>query len=82
MMAYRSSEHETTGMTPNKLMLGREVCTPLDLAFELPREEMSIPVNKWVWELQERLETAHQMVRQNTGNALQRQKRIHDTRQL
>jgi len=80
MMAYRSSEHETTEMTPNKLMLGREVCTPLDLAFELPREEKSIPLNKWVWELQERLETAHQMVRQNTGNEMQRQKRIHDKR--
>ena len=36
MMAYRSSMHETTGMTPNALMLGREVSTPLDLMFELP----------------------------------------------
>ncbi|CAG2253632.1 unnamed protein product [Mytilus edulis] len=28
MMAYRSSQHETTGYTPNRLMLGREVSTP------------------------------------------------------
>ena len=33
MMAYRSSEHETTGMSPNILMLGRAVSTPLDLMF-------------------------------------------------
>ena len=31
MMAYRSARHETTGFTPNKLMLGRETATPLDI---------------------------------------------------
>ena len=31
MMAYRSADHETTVCTPNRLMLGREVTTPLDL---------------------------------------------------
>ena len=35
-MAYRSTEHETTGMSPNMLMFGREVSTPLDLVYELP----------------------------------------------
>ena len=34
MMAYRSAEHETIGMSPNMLMFGREVSTPLDLMFE------------------------------------------------
>lgn len=33
MMAYRSVEHETTGCSPNYLMLGREVSTPLDLMY-------------------------------------------------
>ncbi|CAG2214803.1 unnamed protein product [Mytilus edulis] len=32
MMAYSSSQHETTGYTPNRL-LGREVSTPLDLIY-------------------------------------------------
>ena len=36
MMAYRCTEHETTGMTPNMLMLGRETSTPLDICFEMP----------------------------------------------
>ena len=31
-MAYRAAEHETTGNTPNYMMLGREVTTPLDIA--------------------------------------------------
>jgi hypothetical protein len=29
-MAYRAAEHETIGITPNYIMLGREVTTPLD----------------------------------------------------
>ncbi|CAC5405631.1 unnamed protein product [Mytilus coruscus] len=35
MMAYRASEHETTGQTPNSLMLGRELSTPLDIMYEI-----------------------------------------------
>ena len=43
MMAYRSTEHETTGMSPNMLMLGQETTIPLDIIYEMspclkPRE--------------------------------------------
>ena len=31
MMAYIAIEHETTGMSPNMFMLGRETSTPLDI---------------------------------------------------
>ena len=34
--AYRSSEHETTGFTPNYMMLGREVSVPMDIQFGFP----------------------------------------------
>jgi transposase InsO family protein len=36
MMAYRATEQESTGCTPNMMMLGREVETPLDMMFEQP----------------------------------------------
>jgi hypothetical protein len=36
MMAYRSAENETTGFTPNYLMLCREVSTPIDIMYEIP----------------------------------------------
>lgn len=78
MMAYRSSEHETTGFTPNRCMLGREAATPLDLIYEMPSSIKSIPLNQWVWELQESLETTHSTVRQYTGQAMRRQKKYHD----
>ena len=55
MMAYRSSDHETTGMSPNKLMFGCEVSTPLDLVFELPSHVKPMPNNQRVWKLRERI---------------------------
>ncbi len=81
MMAYRAAEHETTGLSPNMVMLGRETTTPLDILYEMPPPITPLPANKWVWELKERLETAHRFVRQNTGQAMLRQKRYRD-RQL
>ena len=46
MMAYRASEHKTTGMTPNKLMLGRETTTPLDIIYDMPPVMKTIPINQ------------------------------------
>ncbi|KAK3083081.1 hypothetical protein FSP39_013432 [Pinctada imbricata] len=62
IMAYRSVEHESTGCSPNYLMLGREVATPLDIAYEMPTSLKKTPSNQWAWELKERLETANNLV--------------------
>ena len=78
MMAYRATEHETTGLTPNMCMLGRETTCPLDIMFEMPPPVKNIPHNDWVWKLQEKLESAHKLVRQNTERGMKRQKRYHD----
>ena len=39
MMAYRSSVNETTGYTPNMMMLGRDLTVPLDIQFANPLDE-------------------------------------------
>jgi len=39
LAAYRASPHESTGFTPNRLFLGREVRMPLDLLLDLPEDE-------------------------------------------
>ena len=80
MMAYRSAEHETTGCTPNAMMLGREVATPLDVMFEMPATASAVPQNVWAWELKQRMEEAHTAVRQHTGQEMRRQKRYHDAK--
>ncbi|XP_061170903.1 uncharacterized protein LOC133180378 [Saccostrea echinata] len=36
MMAYRASQHESTGYSPNMLMLDRETATPLDIIYNMP----------------------------------------------
>ncbi|CAG2205381.1 unnamed protein product [Mytilus edulis] len=76
MMAYRASEHDTTGQTPNRLMFGRESTTPLDILYEMPPSIKGIPQHKWAWELKERLEDAHSFVRQRMPGEMRRQKRI------
>lgn len=80
MKAYRSAVHKTTGYTPNFLMLGRETTAPLDLMYELPGNLKITPKYQWVWELQERLEEAYSIVRENIKQALAmcRQKTYHD----
>ena len=77
-MAYRASEHETTGLSPNLLMISRETTTPLDIALEMPPSIKPVPTNQWVWKLQDRLESAHRIVREHTGKLINRQKRYHD----
>ena len=79
MMAYRAAEHETTGVSPNVMMLGRETTTPLEILYEMPPRIKSVPVNQWVWELQEAMESAHKYVRTYTGKSILRQKKLHDT---
>ena len=78
MMAYRSTEHETTGLTPIMCMLGRKTTCPLDIMYEMLPAIKNIPQSLWVWKLQENLEMAHTKVRQNISDNMKRQKRYHD----
>ncbi|XP_062621185.1 uncharacterized protein LOC134282810 [Saccostrea cucullata] len=75
IMVYMASVHETTGYTPNYLMLGRDVST-LDIIFEMFRLGQHIPKEKWAWELKETLEKAHKHVRENIKTAMVRQKKV------
>jgi len=52
MAAYRASVHESTGYTPNKLFLHRELCMPLDLVLEecLERPDGSTSYHEYVRE--------------------------------
>lgn len=72
MMAYRSAEHKSTQFTPNMLMLGRETTLPLDLQYEMPEHMKEETPNEWVWILRERLERAHNVVRQHIEDAMNR----------
>jgi hypothetical protein len=78
LMAYRSTVHDSTGVSPNRMMLGREVTLPLDLMFGCPPAEMPKDSVEYVAELEESLEKAHAYAREKLKKAAERQKRIHD----
>jgi transposase InsO family protein len=78
MAAYRSTPHSTTGETPNRLMLGREVTTPLRLlAPAAPDEEKKQP---WIESLHENFAEAHSRVQDQIEKSQRIQKQSYDSR--
>lgn len=64
MAAYRSSTNESTGITPNMMMLGREVKTPLNIIFGYNQpEEISVSFGDYVSQLRHRMRLAHEICR-------------------
>ena len=83
LMAYRSSEHETTRFSPCMLMLGREVTLPVDLLYgQYPQSEEfkdeNLAFNKYVEDLQKRMWKIHDKARANIIKASEKQKRSYD----
>ena len=78
-MAYRSAVHTTTGYTPNRLMLGRELPFPSYLYARLP---LSRTVNTYYPHYVNKLESDLLMIYEQTRKHglvhYQRQKREHD----
>jgi len=81
--ALRASVNRSTGFTPNKLMLGREVNTPASLMFPL---EGSKPKNQdpedFVVRLTSGIQEAHDTARRTLKSSLKRMKRNYDLRIL
>ena len=80
LMAYRSSKHESTNMTPNMMMLGREIDLPVDLIYPPPPTEAKQPNDEYVIELQNRMKMVHEMARESLLKAGQKQKWLYDRR--
>ena len=64
LMAYRSSVHESTGFTPNRL--GHEVLFPLDLMYPPPESNVPTNINEYVMTQQRKFQQAFELVRRNT----------------
>ena len=80
MMAYRASRHESTGKTPNLLMLGREVNLPLNAVVASPAEEdgEAMDYDDHVSALQKRLRDSHEVAREHLKGAAIHQKKQYD----
>ena len=82
MAAYRGAKHDSTGFSPNRLVLNRENRMPVDIILgEVHGEEDHYrSYNKYVSELQERMRDCYALAREQLGAAAQRRKREYDSR--
>ena len=79
--AYRSAPQDSTGETPNMLMLGRELHLPIDLTTEALRgEEIELHDvgTDYAFTLRQRMQAAHQRARNNFAESARRQKKTYD----
>ena len=76
MHAYRASRHASTGMTPNFLMLGREIRTPVSLLVPNPSAPPS--ASPWAAEMVGRFHAAYALTRQKLRAAARTQKSYYD----
>jgi len=80
MAAYRATEHDVTGFTPNYLFLGREVYSPIDLTLGAAVMVQNLSLDAYVDRLEEQIREAYALVRTTTGKYVERQKYRYDLR--
>ena len=78
MAAYRASRHDSTGYSPNRLVLGRETRMPVDIIYGTAEEEPVVDYDSYVGALQEKLVSAYEEVRKELRTAAQKYKRQYD----
>jgi transposase InsO family protein len=81
--AYRATQNDSTKLTPNLVMLGREVRLPAEIAFgsSTCTQEKVSSYGEYVEHLKKRLQKAHQICRENLNNKTKRQKEAYDVNQ-
>src|SRR5664279_236527 len=80
LAAYRASPHSSTGFTPNRLFLGREVCMPLDLVMDVREEKEEQGVVEFVQQMKDRAEDCYEVAREHLRVAAERRKKNYDLR--
>jgi hypothetical protein len=63
LMAYRTATHESTGLTPAKVMMGRELRVPLDFLMGIPSKKNYVKKLSYVEKLEESMDIAHSFAR-------------------
>ncbi|XP_064622363.1 uncharacterized protein K02A2.6-like [Lineus longissimus] len=81
--AYRATPHESTGLSPNMLMLGREVRLPSEIMFgtgKLDPDENVTSYGEYVLHLRDRFLRAHDVARKNLKKSAVRRKGYYDAK--
>ena len=80
--AYRATPNVSMKLTPNPLMMGREVRLPVELAFNSIRTyqgEKVTTYGKYVDSLRDKVQHAHNVARKHLDAAAKRSREIYDT---
>jgi transposase InsO family protein len=64
MLAYRSSVHESTGISPNEMVFGRQVTLPIDLVLGRTDPERN-GISDYIRNLSEKIDKVHSFARNN-----------------
>ena len=78
VMAYRSTVHESTGQTPNMMMLGRELPMPSHLLVATPDQKEEEKDVKYIEELQRKFTEVHALAREKLKKSHIHQKKYYD----
>ena len=80
MLAYRSAVHDSTSVTPNEMMFGRQVTLPVELVLGKPPNSEEIPDSApdYVKKLQEKIGVIHDFARNKLKLSTDRMKRRYD----
>lgn len=79
MMAYRSSVHEATKVSPSYMLLGREITLPIDLIFsEVQHEKQTQFKSDYAFHLAEQIRSVHEYARENLKITAETMKRRYD----
>lgn len=81
--AYRLSTHQSTGLTPNMLMLGKEIRLPTEIVFgSLDNTGETISsYGSYVEVMRERMHRAHGIAQKHLASSAKRQKESYDLRE-
>ena len=82
MAAYRASQHESTGFTPNRIVLGHENRAPLDIILDgLPdAEDISDNYGAFVMEKERRMRDCYAIAREHLRTTVTRRKEGYDNK--
>jgi len=78
MAAYRATQHDSTGYSPNMLVLGRETRAPPDIIYGAPMESSEHDYDRFVEQTRDRATQAYYDVRVSLQKRAQRNKKYYD----
>ena len=77
-MAYRATPHNSSGLTPNFMMYGRELQMLVDIMIPLPENEVASSPVDYAVRLKAKLTYAYEMARKNLKKSAERQFRLYN----